>query len=283
MTPLEALRAEKAPYVRVLTLRQPYASMVADGFKTIETRTSDVMWRGVAPGSVLAIHAAKGPPIHCDPKHVERYRTVRRASGFRRLWDLPIDTWPRGEILALVFVGAVRRLRRTRADELAACCYATGLTAIELRAAQVLPHPIPFRGVLGFGRLPMPRLEQAFAPPITLQDLVDWPPYVPIAGHAAAPSMEWFLADQESPTEVPGHEGADLVGHPEVDDEWRSQEPDPNAAPDDLCAALCALNAGHTLVKVPDSPDSQFFRLFVLRQKKSADRKETAVDDACDP
>ncbi|MDE2685986.1 MAG: ASCH domain-containing protein [Chloroflexota bacterium] len=42
--------------IRALSLRQPWASMVADGRKTIETRTWRTNYRGP-----LAIHASKRP------------------------------------------------------------------------------------------------------------------------------------------------------------------------------------------------------------------------------
>jgi len=47
--------------VKAITVRQPYASLIAAGVKTIETRPRQTHYRGRA-----AIHAAKREPIHGD-------------------------------------------------------------------------------------------------------------------------------------------------------------------------------------------------------------------------
>jgi hypothetical protein len=73
--------------MRALSLWQPWASLIADGRKKIETRHWEMTWRGP-----LAIHAAK---------KVDRCACV--TFGFNP------DTIPRGAVLCTVLVVACSR------------------------------------------------------------------------------------------------------------------------------------------------------------------------------
>lgn len=76
--------------MRAVTLHQPWATLIALGAKTIETRGWPTRYRGP-----LAIHAAKR---HCDPFVFETvaFNVVLKKSGFVTWHDLP-----RGAIVAV--------------------------------------------------------------------------------------------------------------------------------------------------------------------------------------
>lgn len=76
--------------MRAVTLHQPWATLIALGAKTIETRGWPTRYRGP-----LAIHAAKR---HCDPGIFDllAFRTVLTNAGFVTWHDLP-----RGAIVAV--------------------------------------------------------------------------------------------------------------------------------------------------------------------------------------
>lgn len=91
--------------MKAITIRQPWASLIAAGVKTIETRSWSTKYRGP-----LAIHAGKhndGSFFPCayvkgtlfdHPRVVER-RTLRLPNGI----EIPhpgIESWPRGAVVA---------------------------------------------------------------------------------------------------------------------------------------------------------------------------------------
>jgi hypothetical protein len=66
--------------MRVLTIRQPWASLVAGGLKTIETRATSTNVRGR-----IAIHAGAHRPVHwIRDGHQAKVLTFRRGDGS---WD----------------------------------------------------------------------------------------------------------------------------------------------------------------------------------------------------
>lgn len=91
--------------MRAITIRQPWASLIAAGVKTIETRSWSTKYRGP-----LAIHAGKhndGSFFPCayingtvfDHPRVVNRRTLRLPSGV----EVPhpgIESWPRGAVVA---------------------------------------------------------------------------------------------------------------------------------------------------------------------------------------
>ncbi len=111
--------------VRVLSLWQPYASLVIDGVKTIETRT----WPWPYEPGWLCIHAAQ----HIDRAAVRRLRL-----------DHPVPDWPGGVLLGLVWVTGSRPLLPE--DERAACFYEPGRYAWPLERARPFAHPVKMRG-----------------------------------------------------------------------------------------------------------------------------------------
>jgi len=81
--------------VKVLTLTQPWATLVAIGEKRIETRSWQTSYRGP-----LAIHAAQGFPADCREISKSRpFCTVLRKAGYLLPYGEPL---PLGQIIAVV-------------------------------------------------------------------------------------------------------------------------------------------------------------------------------------
>lgn len=135
-----------------LTLTQPWASLVALGHKSVETRSWTTQYRGL-----VAIHAAKGFPSEA------MYFTLRpevanllAVAGMNVLGDLP-----RGVIVA---VARLTRVDRTQAmrdiseQERTFGDYTPGRYAWMLADVIALPEPVPCRGALSLWALP-PEVE----------------------------------------------------------------------------------------------------------------------------
>jgi hypothetical protein len=139
--------------VKVLTLKQPWASLVARGAKRVETRSWRTPYRGP-----LAIHAAKGFPRECQELvYQEPFRSALNGA-------LPSEL-PRSKILCVVnIVGCVSteglqadtpEARRCRAeyfdmrlDEWDFGDYSSGRFAWLLRGVQLV-KPVEAKGALG--------------------------------------------------------------------------------------------------------------------------------------
>lgn len=127
--------------MKALTLRQPWASLVAWGFKGIETRSWQTRHRGP-----LAIHAAKGfrdfrltePLVDC----------LRQIPGYSSLRALP-----RGVVLATCTLAVVLPIEDRplviAGLEQAFGDYSPGRFAWFLDDVVRLPEPIAARGRLG--------------------------------------------------------------------------------------------------------------------------------------
>lgn len=112
---------------RVLTVLQPWARAIAEGRKTIETRTQCPTWRGI-----LFIHAAK------STKHL----TPAGRLGFT---DEDF-----GGIIAVATLADIRPFRTS--DE-AASCGAVADYAWVLENVRKIPQPRAFRGRQGLWRI----------------------------------------------------------------------------------------------------------------------------------
>lgn len=135
------------PEIRLLSLTQPWASLVALGLKRIETRSWGTRYRGP-----VAIHAAKGFPHEAQSFAEARWLEGRLPL---RAADLPL-----GCILGVEYLS----------DILATEDAATRITAAELRFGDYTPGrkawlfdpeqhrplatPFPYRGAQGLRRLP---------------------------------------------------------------------------------------------------------------------------------
>lgn len=150
--------------MKVLTLTQPWATLVAIGAKRIETRSWSTAYRGP-----LAIHAAKGLRGMDDGQ-------FQRLCNTPPFWDVLQRTeyaagmvlsqlLPRGAIIA---VGTLADVVPTRAipwgvlspQEFAFGDYSAGRFAWHLANVRRLSEPIPARGALGLWTFEHPALEQ---------------------------------------------------------------------------------------------------------------------------
>ncbi|MEK3796350.1 ASCH domain-containing protein [Paenibacillus sp. FSL R7-0204] len=135
--------------MKVLTIRQPWATLIALGEKQIETRS----WRTAYRGE-LAIHA--GMQVNKAICRTEPYQSLLARHGYTA------DNLPTGRIIAV--------------SRLVDCCevtpelvqqgwpggneyvfgnYAEGRYAWKLEEVVPLVHPIPAKGRLGFWEYPV--------------------------------------------------------------------------------------------------------------------------------
>ncbi|HUY26192.1 MAG TPA: hypothetical protein VMV27_02125 [Candidatus Binataceae bacterium] len=136
--------------MKALTLTQPWATLVAQGFKCIETRSWATNYRGL-----LAIHAAKTFPRAC--------RELLAEPAFQVLQDanLPLGAvigicrlhqclrMPEGIVNFRAWIE--RRFGQVTAPELEVQRgdFSPGRFAWDLRFARELDVPIPAKGMLG--------------------------------------------------------------------------------------------------------------------------------------
>ena len=113
--------------VRVISLHEPYATLVVNGIKTIETRT----WDWPYEPSWLAIHAAK----RFDK---DAFTRLRMTDAYHAA------ALPGGGIVGLVWVASSRILLPS--DEAAACFYAPNRFAWILTHATRFAKLVPFPG-----------------------------------------------------------------------------------------------------------------------------------------
>ena len=148
--------------MKAISLWQPWASLVADGVKSIETRTHD-KYKWII-GQRIAIHAAKR--FHREAAHI-----IRASGGwtpeldahystldFRSLLDI-LNVWPAGAVVCTAFVAEARWL--TGVDSQATLCLADGLFGLVLRDVQKLQTPMFWRGAQGVFHVNDKMLEEA--------------------------------------------------------------------------------------------------------------------------
>lgn len=152
--------------MKALTLRQPWATLVAVGAKRIETRSWSTNYRGP-----LAIHAAATRIRSGDIRHNRFPPEIRKAllpyacDRVAREWPgdlgkgVPADPWylPLGAVVAIVELVDVVRIKDSAAlaaglilspRERAFGDYTPGRFAWLLGAGYGLDDPIPARGAL---------------------------------------------------------------------------------------------------------------------------------------
>lgn len=146
--------------MKAISLWQPWASAVARGAKTIETRSWRTNYRGP-----LAIHAAKRKVI-CELIHYGSMWGWRGALGLRdtgTIFDIPF-----GAIIAVCELIDCRPTGTFTVDELDTHRgqgayvwdermlgnFEPGRFGWILRGARPFPEPIPYRGRQGFFEIP---------------------------------------------------------------------------------------------------------------------------------
>lgn len=131
--------------MKALSLIQPYATLIALGYKLHETRSFKTNHRGP-----LLIHASAGKPKWarevCEQNEIIQDILSRHGLTF--------DTLPRGVLLASCTVEGVYHIKKNFTEYISvqdeACGdYTPGRYAWRLEDVKVLPEPIPAKGSLG--------------------------------------------------------------------------------------------------------------------------------------
>jgi activating signal cointegrator 1 len=130
--------------INAISLTQPWASLVAHGFKRYETRSWSTSYHGP-----LAIHASKGFPREAIEVCFEQpFSAALREIGLTTPGELPL-----GQILA---VGELIRCARAEVTRLAIDSreaafgnYTAGRWAWQISNVRLLEQPVPARGSLG--------------------------------------------------------------------------------------------------------------------------------------
>lgn len=143
--------------MKALSLIEPWASLVAWGYKKIETRSWGTGYRGV-----IAIHASKSKEVVKDFEEVE---DLFDAAGcvLPDYWPRRVEDYPLGKIVAVVKLYHCERMTpeliaAQPRQEIGFGAWAPGRYAISLGEARKIETPIPCRGALGLWEVP-PELE----------------------------------------------------------------------------------------------------------------------------
>ncbi len=143
--------------MKAITLYQPYASLIADGFKTIETRTHDRL-RGLA-GKRIAIHAAARAPSNPYLDQCWREAAVHGVDEEALEW---LSHHPGGDVefapLAVILCTAQVATFGLLNDEehgRAACCHIDrNRFGLFLEDVRTLEEPVPYKGNRGIWNVP---------------------------------------------------------------------------------------------------------------------------------
>ena len=130
--------------MKAVTISQPWASLVAIGAKTIDTRPYATSYRGL-----LAIHAAKTYPSVDDPY----YRALLIAAG------MAVDALPCGKIIAVGRLAACERITPATCPcypEYAFGIFTPGWYAWKIDDIRPLKRLPPFKGHRGVWECPLP-------------------------------------------------------------------------------------------------------------------------------
>jgi hypothetical protein len=149
--------SEEGIAMKALTLTQPWATLVAIGAKTVETRSWETNYRGP-----LAIHAAKGYPRHCQNLiYVPSFDEALSKGGYPK-HEAITRPLPLGAVVATAELIGCHQIGTDvqsgtslftlidRPDaEFPFGDYRAGRWAWVLDNIKKLEHPIPAKGMLG--------------------------------------------------------------------------------------------------------------------------------------
>lgn len=140
--------------MKAISLWQPWASAIVQGYKKIETRSWSTRYRGP-----LLIHAAKS-----FPKVAQDFAAEQLAYG------RGLDRLPRGAIIGVCNLVSVEHthilslsisaLERLYGD------YSPGRYGWELASARAFVEPIGYRGAQGLFEVPHSVIAEALRPPV---------------------------------------------------------------------------------------------------------------------
>jgi hypothetical protein len=133
--------------MKIITIQQPWAEMVAKGIKCYEARSSETEYRGL-----IAIHASKESRMKLG-ECVELYKKIR---------DLGADPgeslkFRYGCIVAIAELKSIYEIGKSFSGsqlEKLVGNWTYGRFAWKLENVVALPNPIPFRGKQGLMELP---------------------------------------------------------------------------------------------------------------------------------
>lgn len=146
--------------MKCISLYQPWATLLATGSKTFETRSWPTTHRGE-----MAIHAGKRwTPRMARQCQDEPFASLLWREGFE-LGDMPF--LPFGAVIAVGLLVSCRPteelLREIGSQERAFGDFSHGRWAWEYRKMIPLEHPISFRGMQGLFKVPDALMERALA------------------------------------------------------------------------------------------------------------------------
>ena len=127
-----------------ISLRQPYATLIAMGVKTYETRARNTTYRGP-----LLIHASSG----LEGWQREGFEALDGLLGmgdlvgYERLEDMPRGVIVGGAVLAETFPAERARIRRPEQELF--CDFSDGRFAYQMDDAFVIDSLLPVKGQLG--------------------------------------------------------------------------------------------------------------------------------------
>ena len=132
--------------IPALSVRQPYASLVAAGFKSFYASNWAPRYRGV-----LAIHASKG--VDKPALDDQRVTLLLITAGITATWDLP-----RGGVVALARLHTIltRDVAYNKLGARERLLLGDGSFIWWLRSVVRLPNPIPARGRFGLWEWEVP-------------------------------------------------------------------------------------------------------------------------------
>lgn len=139
------------------TLTEPWASLVAWGYKNIETRSWNTKYRGP-----LAIHAAKSDKV---VKHLESVKIMFDRAGLKMpdWWPRKPKDYPLGKIVAICKLEACVRMdlnlcANVKQQEMAFGAWEPKRWAWYLNAVRRISDGIPCKGALSVWEVP-PQIE----------------------------------------------------------------------------------------------------------------------------
>jgi len=141
--------------IPAITLWEPWATWIAAGLKTIETRGhANFAWLA---GKRIAIHASKRFDKYAaaavGSNKWNGHDILRLARACADLWP-SLDGWPLGCVVCTAFVREARWLTAADSPE-ALCDCGPDRFGLVLADVRVLANPLPWRGGQGVWRLPV--------------------------------------------------------------------------------------------------------------------------------
>lgn len=139
----------KSNHIRVLAVRQPWASLIMWGDKSFEIRTMNTNIR-----EPIAIYASRSPPAKCDLNWLEEYYQIGLDDIFFEDLEGDMDPFMKGAILGTVSLVGCRETSKYWFDNHVEShmnnlnCYRPGLFAWELKSPCPIT-PIDFKFVKG--------------------------------------------------------------------------------------------------------------------------------------